>query len=260
MIDSFYIGATGMGVSQVRLDTIANNISNVNTTAFKKSRVAFEDLYYRRLDALAPLSTTAALDQVGLGAAVARTDAVFTSGDLKETDNPLDIAIKGNGFLEVENANGDRYYSRGGSLRLDADGTLQAASGLNVVGNIRVPADATSITIANDGTVTAVVSNESQPVQLGQLQLAYFVNPGGLRPLGSGLYQPTDLSGQAFLSIPGENGTGTLSQGYLEASNVDLTSELVDLVLAQKAYQLNSRVVQISDDILATIANLHPNA
>jgi flagellar basal-body rod protein FlgG len=256
MIDSFYIGATGMDAQQVYIDTIANNVSNINTTAFKKARVSFEDMFYRRIDAAAPLGFGTGMNQVGLGTAVGKTDVVFTDGNLVQTGGSLDIAIKGNGFIEVSDPSGAHYYTRLGALQLDSNGDLQTRSGLNLVSKIRIPSDATQVTIGQDGTVTAQLSDQSQPVQLGQLELANFVNVGGLRPLGDGLFASTDVSGPAFYATPGQDGTGTISQGYLESSNVDLNSELLNLVEAQRAYQLNSRVVQISDDVLNTIVNL----
>jgi flagellar basal-body rod protein FlgG len=256
MIDSFYIGATGMSAQQVFIDTIANNVSNINTTAFKKGRVTFEDLFYRRLNAAAPLALDPNMNEVGMGTAIGKTDTVFTAGNLVQTGNSLDLAIKGDGFLEVTDNAGNRYYTRLGALQLDSSGNLQTANGYALVSKIRVPSDATQVTVAQDGTVTAMVSGQNQPVQLGQIELANFVNVGGLQSIGEGLYVATDSSGQPFYAVPGEDGVGSLSQGYLESSNVDLNSELLNLVVAQRAYQLNSRVVQISDDVLNSIVNL----
>lgn len=256
MLDSFYIGATGMNAQQIRIDAIANNVSNVNTTGFKKTRVSFEDMFYRRLNALAPLSTNQNYNQVGLGTAIARTDAVFTAGNLQQTNNDLDLAIKGSGFFEVKADNGDTLYTRLGSLRISSDGELLTQNGDKLITRIRIPADATKVTVSSAGAVTATVPTQQDPVVLGDLDLANFVNPEGLRSIGDGLYAKSDESGEPYLALPGENGVGTLAQGYLESSNVDLTTELVDLVVAQRAYQLNSRVVQISDDILSSIATL----
>lgn len=256
MIDSLYIGATGLNTQQVRIDTIANNVSNVNTTAFKKGRVSFADMFYRRLDSSAPLNLAAQNAQVGLGTAITRTDSIFSAGDLVQTTNPLDLAIQGNGFFEVRTTGGETVYSRLGSLRLTADGELQTQNGDLLASSVRVPPDATSIVIGQDGEVSAVVPGQRDPVVLGTFELANFVNPEGLRAIGGGLYAETESSGQPYFATPGENGVGTLSQGFLESSNVDLTTELIDLVVAQRAFQLNSRVVQISDEILSTIANL----
>lgn len=256
MIDSLYIGATGLNTQQVRIDTIANNVSNVNTTAFKKGRVAFADLFYRRLNSSVPLNLQAQSSQVGLGTAITRTDSVFTAGDLVQTNNPLDFAIQGGGFFRVRTTGGETVYSRLGSLRLTSEGELQTQNGDLLESSIRVPPDATSIVVGKDGEVSVIVPGQRDPVGLGTFELANFVNPEGLRSIGGGLYAETENSGQPYFATPGENGLGTLSQGFLESSNVDLTTELIDLVVAQRAFQLNSRVVQISDEILSTIANL----
>jgi len=258
MIDSLYIGATGMGVQQTQIDTIANNIANLNTTGFKKGRVSFEDLYYRRLNALVPKSLDTRANQIGLGVAIASTSQVFTPGSLVQTSNPLDLAINGNGFFEVTDAAGQPLYTRAGSLKLDADGNLLTQGGYELASKIRVPADATQITVTQDGTVTALLPNQQTAITLGHIELSNFANPEGLQSLGQGLYVPTEASGQAYIAQPGQNGTGTISQGYLESSNVDLTSELVNLVVAQQAYQMNSRVIQISDSLLSTVNSLRP--
>ena len=256
MIDSFYVAATGLGAQQTFIDTIANNVSNINTTAFKKSRVNFEDLFYRRLNPATPLGGNPSQARVGLGTVVAGTDTVFTPGSLVQTNNQLDVAIQGAGFFEVRDSANNIYYTRLGSLQLSSDGQLQTDSGYDLASTIRVPSNATQVTIGNDGTVTATVPTAQQPVQLGQIQLANFVNTNGLTAVGNGLYTATEASGQAFFGTPGDNGLGTLSQGYTESSNVDLNTELTNLVLAQQAYQMNSRVLSISDDILSTIASL----
>ncbi|WP_029920462.1 flagellar basal-body rod protein FlgG [Nevskia soli] len=259
MIDSLYIGATGMGVQQTQIDTISNNIANLNTTAFKKGRVSFEELYYRRLTALVPKSLDARSNQVGLGAAIASTNQIFTPGSLTQTSNPLDLAVNGLGFFEIADGNGQSLYTRAGSFKLDQDGNLETQGGYQLAGKIRIPADATQITVGPDGTVTATVPSQQAPVALGQIQLANFVNPEGLQSLGQGVFAATSDSGQAYLAMPGQNGAGTLSQGYLESSNVDLTSELVNLVVAQQAYQMNSKIIQISDTLLSTINSLRPS-
>jgi len=256
MIDSLYIAATGIGAQQKRIDALSNDIANVNTYAYKKQRANFEDVFYRQaLQAPGTTAPTSLPAPVGLGVAVAGTQTVFTPGDLAQTNNPLDVAIKGDGFFEVQLADGSTGYTRLGSLRLDDHGELVTQDGDPLKARFVVPSDATSVQIAGNGQVTATVAGQDKPVLLGTLELANFVNPTGLRPLGTGLYAATDQSGPAFVGTPGQQGLGTLNQGYLESSNVDLTSELVDLVLAQQAYQLNSKVVQVSDDILSTITN-----
>lgn len=260
MIGSLYVGATGLGAQQTRIDAISNNISNVNTTAYKQQRVSFEDLFYRPV--LAPTGLVGPLQGglIGQGTAVSRTDTIFTPGDLQKTGNTLDVAIKGDGFLEVQLADGTRAYTRLGSLALNSNGQLTTQSGLLLSSQLTVPPDATNVQIAENGQVTATLAGQSQPAVLGQLELSNFINPNGLQPLGGGLYAATDSSGQAYSAAPGQEGLGTLEQGYLEASNVDLTSQLVDLVVAQQAYQISSKVVQVSDQILSTIVNLPTGA
>jgi len=256
MLDSLYIAATGIGAQQARIDAVSNNVANVNTYAYKKQRTNFEDVFYRQAASTNSVGSSAVLPQpIGLGVSVGRTQTVFTAGDLAQTNNPLDIAIKGSGFFEVELSDGSTAYTRLGSLRLDDHGDLVTQDGDPLKARFVVPSDATAVQVSATGQVTASVAGQDKPVVLGNLDLANFVNPDGLRPLGTGLYAATDESGPAFVGTPGQQGLGTLNQGYLESSNVDLTSELVDLVLAQQAYQLNSRVIQVSDDILSTITN-----
>ena len=256
MLDSLYIAATGLGAQQSRIDAVSNNVANVNTYAYKKQRINFEDVFYRPLVQAPGVGTAAVLPQpVGLGVAVSGTQTVFTAGDLAQTNNPLDVAIKGDGFFEVEMPDGTSAYTRLGSLRLNDQGEFTTQDGERLKARFVVPSDATAVTIASTGQVTATVAGQDKPVSLGNFELANFVNPTGLTPLGGGLFAATNDSGPAFVDDPGQQGLGTLNQGYLEASNVDLNSELVDLVLAQQAYQLNSKVVQVSDDILSTIVN-----
>lgn len=257
MINALYIGATGLGAQQARIDSIANNISNVNTYAYKSQRVSFDDLFYRHLLAAdGTLNGAASADLLGEGTGIARTDVVFTPGNLVTTGNTFDLAIKGGGFFQVDLPGGGVAYTRLGSFQLDGNGQLVTQDGYHLSTRFTVPSDATNLQVAANGQVTATVTGQSQPVALGQIELANFVNPAGLQPLGGGLYAPTDNSGAAFTGLPGQQGLGTLAQTYLEASNVDLTAQLVDLVLAQQAYQMNSKVVQVSDDILSTITNL----
>ncbi len=256
MIDSFYVGASGMNVQQVLINTISNNVSNVSTHGFKKGRVSFEDMFYRQLNAVAATADGQTTQVVGVGAAIANTDKVFTQGDLMQTGNSLDIAIQGAGFFQVVMPDGSYAYLRSGSLRTNEQGQLVTQDGAKLASHIDIPPDAVSIGISKTGDVTATIPNQLNPQNLGQLELASFVNAEGLQPLGSGLYVPTEASGEPFFAQPGQNGVGTLAQGYLEASNVDIVSELVDLVAAQRAYQLNSKVLQVSDDIMATINSL----
>ena len=258
MIDSLYIGATGMHAQQTSIDVISNNLANVNTNGFKKSRVDFEDLLYR--DTIRTNSLISASDNVhrlGMGAAVAGTGKVFTTGDIKKTDGPLDLAIQGQGFFEVVLPTGELGYTRSGAFQINRDGLLSTSEGYQLSGSLQVPIDATSIVVEANGRVLANVPGETRPVEIGNLEMANFSNPGGLTPLGENLYLPTQKSGDPIKGIPGENGLGTVAQGFLETSNVKLVEEMINLILAQRAYEINSKVVQASDEIMSITNNLY---
>jgi flagellar basal-body rod protein FlgG len=258
MIDSLYIGATGMHAQQMSIDVISNNLANVNTTGFKKSRVNFEDLLYRNVTrANGLIGSLDNAHQLGTGAAVAGTGKVFTMGDIKKTDGPLDLAIRGQGFFEVVLPTGDFGYTRSGAFEVNRDGMLSTSDGYRLSASIQVPVDATSIIVDANGRVSANVVGESRPIEIGNLEIANFTNPEGLNPLGDNLYVATQKSGDAIRGIPGENGLGALSQGFLEASNVKLVEEMISLILAQRAYEINSKVVQASDEMMSITNNLY---
>ncbi|MES2355370.1 MAG: flagellar basal-body rod protein FlgG [Pseudomonadota bacterium] len=257
MMDALYIGATGMAAQQTTVDTISNNLANVNTPAYKKSRVSFEDMVYR------PVVSKNIIDSVdqpegkrGTGVGVLGVGKLFTLGDLKKTDNPLDVSINGQGFLEVIMPDGNVAFTRAGSLEVNRDGLLSAAGGNPLKQMIRVPPDTANLIVDSNGTVRANVANEKAPVELGQLELAMFPNPAGMNPIGENLYLASERSGDPFFSKPGEDGTGVLAQGYLESSNVKLVEEMINLMLAQRAYEVNAKVVQAADDLLAMSNNL----
>jgi flagellar basal-body rod protein FlgG len=257
MLDSLFIGATGMQAQQTQVDVISNNLANVNTMGFKRNRVSFEDLLYRgiaRTNGIA--GSQLGISRLGVGTAVSATGKVFVDGDLKETDAPLDVAIQGDGFIEVELPDGSSAYTRAGSLQVNADGLLTTIDGDVLHPDIRIPSDATAISIDKTGKVTATVPNESAAVDVGQIEMARFVNPGGLNPIGKNLYVANDKSGDAIIGKPGDSGFGTLSQGFLETSNVKLIEEMVNLVVAQRAYEINSKVVQAADEMLGLSNNL----
>lgn len=257
MIDALYISATGMQAQQTNVDAIANNLANVNTSGFKKNRVSFQDVFYR---SAAPSSV--GLDQegsmltLGLGTLVLSNSKSFTPGDLKQTDNPLDLAIRGNGFFEVEMPDGSTTYTRHGALRVTSDGLLGTEAGHPLKQRIEIPAEALEVVIDNSGLVSAKMPDESNLVELGQIELVAFANPQGLDALGDNLYRMTETTGAAAAAKPGENGTGLVTQGYLEASNVKLAEEMVNLVLAQRAYELNAKIIQASDEMLSISNNL----
>lgn len=258
MLDSLYIGATGMHAQQMNIDAISNNLANVNTNGFKKSRVDFEDLMYRSVASSNDLIGSADNTfRFGTGAAVSGTSKVFTAGDLKKTGGPLDFAIRGQGFFEVVLPTGDFAYTRSGALEVNRDGMLATSDGNRLSASIQVPPDATSLTIDADGRVQANVTGESKPVEIGQLEIANFTNPEGMTPLGDNLYTATQKSGDAIRGTPGDNGLGTIAQGFLETSNVNLVDEMINLVLAQRAYEINSKVVQASDEMMSITNNLY---
>jgi len=257
MLDSLFIGATGMQAQQIQVDVISNNLANVSTAGFKKNRVSFEDLLYRSIARTNGLAgDTQNVSRLGVGAAVAATGKIFTDGDLKETDAPLDLAIQGAGFIEVNLPDGSSAYTRAGSLQVNSDGLLTTNDGDLLRPDLHIPVDATAIAIDKTGKVTATVPNESAPVEVGQIELARFVNPGGLNPIGKNLYASTDQSGEPIRGKPGDPGFGTLSQGFLESANVKLIEEMVNLVVAQRAYEVNSKVVQAADEMLGLSNNL----
>lgn len=257
MLDSLYIAATGAQAQSLNVDTISNNLANISTASYKRSRVAFEDLLYREVgrNAGALLGGDAA-PRFGAGLAVTGTTKIFTDGDLRRTDGPLDVALRGAGFFEVLLPDGSRAFTRNGALRVNSEGLLATGDGHVLAPALRVPTEATQIVIETTGLVTARVPGEAAPVEVGQIELARFVNPEGLSALGSNLYAATEKSGDALAGKPGEEGFGTLQQGFLESSNVRLTEELISLVLAQRAFEVNARAIQASDEILSLVNNL----
>jgi flagellar basal-body rod protein FlgG len=256
MLDSLYIAATGMHAQQLNVDTISNNLANVNTNGYKRARVSFEDTLYRELVRGAPLLGAGTGARFGAGVAVAETAKMFSDGDLKKTDGPLDVAIRGAGFFEVLMPDGSRAYTRSGTLRVNQDGLLATGEGNVVLPAMQVPGDATEIAIDAAGSVTARVPGESSPVEVGRFDVARFVNPAGLNPVGGNLYVPTQKSGDALPGKPGDEGYGSLAQGFLESSNVKLVEEMIGLVVAQRAFEVNARAVQASDELLSLINNL----
>jgi len=257
---ALFTAATGMEAQQLRIDAIANNLANVSTTAFKRSRAEFQDLFYETLRA--PGATNAQGNvlptglQVGHGVQAASVTRVFTMGDRLNTGNELDVAIEGDGFFQIERAGGETQYTRDGSFKLDAEGNLITTRGDRVLPGIQIPVDALAVTILPDGTLTAIQQGTTAVLNLGQLDLARFVNPAGLRAVGSNLFAPSDASGDPELGIPGEDGFGELSQGFLENSNVNVAEELVQMILAQRAFETNSRVIRAGDEMLRAAASI----
>jgi flagellar basal-body rod protein FlgG len=258
MIQSLYSGATGMEAQQLNLDTIANNLANANTNGFKKSQIQFEDMLYTTSRAagadagggtVVPTGT-----QVGNGSRVVATNKIFTQGQLNQTGQNWDMAISGDGFLQVQQPDGTYAYTRDGSLKVNNAGALVTADGLPVQGGFQVvPPGTTSVSIAPNGQVT---TQSATGTQTYRIQLTRFANPGGLSSLGGNLYQETPASGTPESGNPGESGFGTIVQGSLEGSNVNIVEEMVNMITAQRAYEINSKAVQTSDEMLQKIGDL----
>ena len=260
MIRALYTAASGMTAQQMNLDTIANNLANSSTTGFRQLRLQFQDMIYQNLitpGAAQSQSTVSAGLQIGLGTKSAATEVIMTQGALNQTSNPLDLAIEGPGFFQVQRPDGTIAYTRAGQFHLNNQGTIVTTDGDPILPNITIPANATAVTITQYGVVNASLSGQQNPSQLGQLQLATFPNPGGLESLGANVLQATLSSGDPVLGNPGgTEGLGTLQQGYLENSNVDVVTELVQMVLAQRAYESNSKVIKAADDMYTQINNM----
>ena len=256
MFDALAIGATGMQAHQAQVDAIANNLANVNTTGFKKNRASFSELVVSGVQGARDAAGVFGAAGIGAGVQLGAAAKVFDAGDLKKTDAPLDLAIVGEGFLEVAMPDGTRAYARGGSLKVNAEGLLATDAGLPLKPGIAIPDNAQGITISPTGAVQVRLPGQATPVDVGQLELARFANPQGLLAQGANVYRATDASGEPIGGRPGEDGMGTLAQGALESSNVKLVEEMVNLMVAQRAYEANVKVVQASDEMLGMINGL----
>lgn len=257
MLDAFHIAASSMDAHQVHVNVIANNLANSNTTGFKKSKVEFEDLVYREMNyAQSPLIHSGIKNPMGMGTATSSIEKIFTQGDIKETNRNLDIAIQGSGFLEVLLPSGEYAYTRTGHLQVDKDGALVNADGYPISPSIEIPSDAENITISTEGQVLVTVSGQENPVDMGSIELTNFMNPAGLTPLGNNLYQPSDASGDGFHGDAGEDEFGEIAQGFLEGSNVSMIEELTSLMLVQRGYEMNAKVLQAADDMLGVVNTL----
>ena len=260
MIRSLSIAKTGLDAQQTQLDVVANNLANVGTTGFKRSRAVFEDLMYQNLrQSGGQTSDQTRMPsglQLGTGARVVATERIHTQGNSTKTDNQKDLMINGDGFFQVLMPDGTPAYTRDGSFQTDQNGQLVTASGYPVQPAITLPANATSLTIGRDGTVSVAQAGSAASVQVGQIQLATFLNATGLQSKGENLYVETDSSGGANQSAPGQNGAGTLNQGYVESSNVNVVEELVNMIQTQRAYEINSKVVKTSDEMLGRLSQL----
>lgn len=261
MIRALYSAGSGMAAQQMNVDNIANNLANANTTGFKMRRTEFQDLVYQTIvqpgTASGAQTTVPTGLQLGLGARPAANEVVFQQGDFQQTNNPLDVVIQGRGFFQVRRASGDLAYTRSGAFHLDRDGNLVTLNGESVEPQITIPAEAQAVTIAADGTVSYTLPGQTSTQLAGQLQLANFVNPAGLNSIGNNLYLPTDASGDATIGNPGgQEGMGTLQQGYLEGSNVSVVEEFINLIVSQRAYEANSKVVKAADEMYQQVNNI----
>jgi len=261
MIRALFSAASGMTAQQTNVDNIAHNLANANTAGFKSRRAQFQDLLYQSIvqpGAAAGQQTVVPTGlQVGLGTRTASNEILFTQGNFSSTGNPLDVVVQGKGFFQVRTQSGELAYTRSGSFHLNRDGNLVTSDGDLLEPSIMVPPDAQSITIATDGTVSFLQPGQTAAQNAGQIQLANFPNPAGLNSLGRNLYQPTDASGDPIVGNPGgQEGLGTLLQGYTEQSNVSVVEEFVNLIMSQRAYEANSKVVKAADEMYQQINNL----
>jgi flagellar basal-body rod protein FlgG len=260
MIRSLWISKTGLDAQQTNVDVIANNLANVSTNGFKRSRAVFEDLLYQTLRQPGSQSSQQTQVptglQVGTGVRPVATERVHTQGNLQQTGNALDVAINGQGFLQVQMPDGTTAYSRDGSLHVDSQGQVVTSNGYALQPAITIPANATKIDIGADGTVSVTQPGQANAANVGSIQLANFVNPAGLQSVGQNFYLETAASGTPQTGTPGTNGLGLLSQGYVETSNVNVVEELVSMIQAQRAYEINSKAIQTSDQMLQRLTQI----
>ena len=260
MIRSLWIARTGLDAQQTQLDVTSNNLANVSTNGFKRARAVFEDLLYQTLrqpgaSSSAQTQIPAGL-QLGTGVRPGSTERIFTQGNLTQTGNTLDVAIQGEGFFQIQLPDGTTAYTRDGAFQKDSQGQVVTANGYPLSPAITLPSNAISVTIGTDGVVTVLQTGSPTPVQVGQIQLASFVNNGGLQSMGQNLFLETASSGTATPNTPGTNGVGILNQHYVETSNVNVVEELVNMIVTQRAYEINSRAIQTSDQMLARLTQL----
>lgn len=260
MIRSLWIARTGMDAHQTQLDVITNNLANVSTNGFKRARAVFEDMLYQTMRQPGALNTQQNTIpsglQIGTGVRPVATERIHTQGNIQQTGGTLDVAIQGEGFFQIQMPDGTLSYTRDGAFQKDAQGVMVTSSGFPVQPQITIPADAQSVTIGRDGVVSVLQPGQAAPTQIGQLQLATFVNAGGLQSMGENLFVETASSGTPTPNTPGTNGAGLLNQGFVETSNVNVVEELVQMIQTQRAYEINSRAIQTSDQMLARLTQL----
>jgi flagellar basal-body rod protein FlgG len=255
-----YTAASGMEAQQLNIDTIAHNLANINTSGFKLRKAQFQDLLYQNIRQ-AGAANTATTEipvglQVGLGTRPIATEIIFTQGDFAKSDSPTDLVIQGNGFFQIRQVNGQLAYTRNGNLKTNRDGNIVTSDGDLLDPPITIPQDKTSITIGTDGTVTITQAGQTQPQQVGRIELALFQNPSGLQNMGKSLFMPTQASGEAITGTPGENGLGTILNGFVEQSNVSVVEEMVNMIISQRAYEANSKVIRTADEMFTQANNV----
>lgn len=260
MFKSLWIASTGMEAQQLYVDVIANNLANVNTVGYKKSRVDFEDLLYEN-SKNPGTSTSSSTEvptgiQIGHGVRPVATQKIFSMGNLQQTGNQLDIAIQGDGFFQVVKPDGESAYTRDGTFKLDSEGNIVNSNGYLLDPAIAVTSETTDISISADGIVSILEAGSSAPVEIGNVELARFVNPAGLQALGDNLFVQTDASGDPITGVPGEDAMGSLAQGFLEMSNVSVVDEMVSMIVAQRAYEMNSKSIKTADEMIQMATNL----
>ena len=253
MLRALYTAASGMEAQQINIDTIAHNLANINTAGFKQRRAQFQDLLYQNIRTPGA-ANTASTDipvglQIGLGTKPVATEIILTQGDFATTNNPLDMVIQGDGFFQIRQSNGQIAYSRNGSFHLNREGNLVTSEGDPLDPQITLPQDRTSVTIGADGTVSVLQAGQTQPQQVGRIEIANFQNPAGLQNLGKNLFQATQASGDPITGTPGENGLGTILSGFIEQSNVSVVEEMVNMIVSQRAYEANSKVIRTADEM-----------
>jgi flagellar basal-body rod protein FlgG len=260
MIRALWTAASGMQSQQINIDVIANNLANVNTTGFKKSRPDFQDLMYQNLKSVGSPSTNSTEVpsgiQIGLGSKAAAVTKVFSAGNITQSGNDLDVAIEGDGFFQIIMPDGSTAYTRDGAFKKDSQGRIVNSDGYPLSPEMVIPSNASKVSIGNDGTVTVLQAGQTTPTTVGTIQLATFSNPAGLSSMGHNLYQQTDSSGTANTGTAGQNGIGSLSQGFLEMSNVSVMEEMVNMIISQRAYETNTKAVQAADEMLQQTNNI----
>jgi len=260
MIRALWTAGTGMNAQQINLDIVANNIANVNTTGFKRSRASFQDLLYQTLrlqgaEIQGGYQVPTGI-QIGHGTMLAAVQKIFSSGNFQKTENELDLAIEGNGFFQIILPTGETAYTRDGSFKMDANGKVVTSDGYPLQPSITVPQKTLNVSVEGDGSVSARVQGQSSLQKIGELELATFLNPSGLQAMGKNLFIETDASGSPVTGKSGENGIGTVLQGYLEMSNVNILEEMINMIIGQRAYEVNSKAIQSADEMLQMANNV----